>query len=142
MEKIKDVKVHMSRIGVHTASYNSVVYVPAVDISYMDPSKKKFSSFAPISDGNRGLKKKDYHGSIVCGDFFVLLFTNEWEIISSDNKLLCAMKPCGTPIQADENDFIVREGNIITGFDKNGKIIGSRELTADEIEYLDKIMKK
>ena len=48
------------------------------------------------------------------------------------------MKPCGTPIQADEDEFIVRDGNVITWYDKNGKNVGSRELTAEEIEYLDK----
>ena len=71
-------------------------------------------------------------------DFFVILFTNEWEILSDDCKLLATMKPCGTPIQADEDEFIVRDGNVITWYDKNGKNVGSHELTAEEIEYLDK----
>ena len=138
MSNIKSVNVRMSRIGFHGVEINKVVYVPSVDITYTDTNKKKLSIFAPVSDGNKGLKRKDFHGVVVCGDFFVILFTNEWEILSEDCKLLATMKPCGTPIQADEDEFIVREGNIITGYDKNGKNVGSRELTAEEIEYLDK----
>lgn len=135
---IKNVKVTMSRIGVHTGNFNKNVYLPAVDITYTDPNREKLATFIFVSDGNLGLKKKDYHGVVVCGDFFVILFTNEWEIRSDDCKLLCTMKPCGTPIQADINDFIVREGNVITGYDKNGNNIGSRELTNDELDYLDR----
>ena len=138
MANIKSVKVRMSRIGVHGVEINKVVYVPSVDITYTDTNKKKLSIFAPVSEGNKGLKRKDFHGVVVCGDFFVILFTNEWEILSEDCKLLTTMKPCGTPIQADEDEFIVRDGNVITWYDKNGKNVGSRELTADELEDLDK----
>lgn len=136
MEKIKNVKVSMSRIGLHGVNINKVVYMPSVDITYMDSKKKKLSMFAPVSEGNRGLRREDYHGVVICGDFFVILFTNEWEILSDDCKLLATMKPCGTPIQAEEDDFIVRDGNIITGYNKKGESIGSRELTAEEIETL------
>jgi hypothetical protein len=48
------------------------------------------------------------------------------------------MKPCGTPIQADETEFIVRNDNVITWYNKDGNNVGSRELTAEELEYLDK----
>lgn len=138
MGTIKNVKVVMSRIGVHAASFNKVVYMPAVTITYTDPNRKKFNTFISVSDGNIGLKKKDYHGVVICGDFFVILFTNEWEIRSDDCKLLATMKPCGTPIQADETEFVVRNDNVITWYNKEGNNVGSRELTAEELEYLDK----
>lgn len=134
---IKSVKVTMSRIGIHTQELNKVVYLPLVNITYTDANKKKLSIFAPLSEANGGPKKKDYHGVVICGDFFVLLLTNEWEILSDECKLLATIKPCGTPIQADEDEFIVRDGNVITWYDKNGNNAGSRELTADEIETLD-----
>lgn len=138
MSNIKSVNVRMSRIGVHAKGFDKTVYVPSVDITYTKGNRKKLRTIAPVSEGNRELKRKDFHGVVICGDFFVILFTNEWEILSEDCKLLATMKPCGTPIQANEDDFIVREGNSIACYDKNGNNTGSRELTAEEIEYLDK----
>lgn len=76
MSNIKSVNVRMSRIGFHGVEINKVVYVPSVDITYTDTNKKKLSIFAPVSDGNKDLKRKDFHGVVVCGDFFVILFTN------------------------------------------------------------------
>lgn len=130
---IKNVKVTMSRIGVHSGDFNKNVYLPAVDITYVDPSRKNLSIFAPLSEANSGPKRNDYHGVVICGSYFILLLTNEWEILSDECKLLATMKPSGTPIEAGIDFFSVREGNSIITYNKNAEKLGSRELTTEEI---------
>lgn len=135
---IKNVKVTMSRIGVHSGNINKIVYLPSVDITYTDLNKKRLRAFAPLSKANGGLKRKDYHGLLICGSFFVLLLTNEWEILSDECKLLATMKPCGTPVEAGIDFFAIREGNSITAYNKNADKLESRELTAEEAAMLAK----
>ena len=37
----------------------------------------------------------------------------------------------------EENNIVVRNGDVITGYDKEGQNIGSRKLTSEEIKMLD-----
>ena len=133
---IKDVKVEMMQFGVNADNLPKRVTVcfPQVTVSYMDSGKVDRIVFLDELSGR--FKKSDYRGKVVCGEFFVLLFKAEWEIISPDGKLLTSMQPCGDVIAADEDHFIVRNSNVITAYDIDGTDIGSRELTAEEIKQL------
>lgn len=133
---IKDVKVEMMQFGVNanTLPKRVTVCFPQVTVSYMDSGKADRTVFLDELSGR--FKKSDYLGKVVCGEFFVLVFKQEWEIISPDGRLLASMQPCGDVIAADEDHFIVRNGNVITAYDIDGTDVGSRELTAEEIKQL------
>lgn len=134
---IKDVKVEMMQFGVNanTLPKRVTVCFPQVTVSYMDSGKADRIVFLDELSGR--FKKSDYRGKVVCGEFFVLIFKAEWEIISPDGRLLASMQPCGDVIAADEDHFIVRNGRVITAYDIEGKDVGSRELTDEEIKQLD-----
>lgn len=135
---IKNVKVQMSRLGLHSDKLPKpkVMYVPSVTVTYEDSGKKARSTY--INELFGRFKKSDYIGKVICGEFFVLIFKTEWDIISPECRLMATMPLCGEIIGADEDNFIVRTGNIITGYNIEGHSIGSRELTAEEIQSLDK----
>ena len=128
----KSVKCKMNRIGVNGPGVHEVLYFPDVTIDYKDSERKTLR--AGISELFGRFKKSDYQGIAVCGDFFVLVFKGEWEIISSEGKLLKSITPCGKIVGVDESYFVVRNDDMITGYDKDGKNVGSRKLTAEEIK--------
>lgn len=133
---IKDVKVTMSQLGVNVpGKKRSVVYIPSCTISYVD--KDKNDCRTGIGELFGRFRKSDYLGKAVCGEFFVLIFKLEWEFISADGKLLKSMPPCGKIIGVEENNIVVRNGDIITGYDREGQDIGSRKLTVEEMKMLD-----
>lgn len=122
---LSDVQVKMSRIGVHTANASTNLYFPTVTIYYTDPKEKPVSTWI-IELGSR-FKKSDYLGKVICGDFFVILLKTEWDIISPEGKLVTSMSPCGEVVEAEEDHFIVRNGNIFTGYNIKGKAIWCKE---------------
>lgn len=133
---VKDVKVTMSQLGVNVpGKKRRVLYMPSCTISYVD--KDKNNCRTGIGELLGRFKKSDYLGKVVCGDFFVLIFKLEWEFISAEGKLLKSMPPCGKIVGVEENNIVVRNGDMITGYDKEGQNIGSRKLTSEEIKMLD-----
>ena len=134
---IKDVQARMSQIGISTSNSTKrkVMYMPSVTVEYEDFEKKPCHAY--IGELLGKFKKSDFLGSVICGEFFVLIFKLEWEIISPECKLIASMPPSGEIIAVKENHFIVRNNNIITGYDIEGKNVGSRELTAEEMNTLD-----
>jgi len=131
----KSVKCEMKRIGVNVPGVHETLYFPGVTIDYKDPERKTLRT--GISELFGRFKKSDYQGIAVCGDFFVLVFKGEWEIISSEGKLLKSIPPSGNIVGANESYFVVRNDDMITGYDKDGKNVGSRKLTAEEIMKID-----
>lgn len=133
---IKDINVEMFQFGVNANTFPKRVTVcfSQVTVSYTDYGKADRTVFLNELSGR--FKKPDFLGKVVCGEFFVLLFKTEWEIISPDGKLLVSMQPCGDVIAADEDHFIVRNGNVIMAYDIDGTDVGSRELSAEEIKQL------
>ena len=140
-KQIKDVKVVMDCIGVRTAARKSVIYVPSVTVTFNDPQIPKTEC---LIDGLGGrFKKSDFVTCILCHTFFVLVFKQEWAIVSSEGKLLTTMQPTGQIIQTDldvcEDYFIVREGNMWVGYNSDASIVGSREMEEEEIAEFDKM---
>ena len=133
---IKDVKVTMSQLGVNVpGKKRRILYMPSCTISYVDKDEK--SCRTAIGELLGRFRKSDYLGKAVCGEFFVLIFKLEWEFISAEGKLLKSMPPCGKIVGVEENNIVVRNGDMITGYDKEGQNIGSRKLTSEEIKMLD-----
>lgn len=131
---VKEIKLTMSRIGVHAGVTNKVVYVPDIKITFEDPKCPPKRFYMMNLAGK--FKKADYLGYVICEEFFVLIFKQEWEIISSKGELVTSMQPCGQIIGVEPDYFAVKEGNMLVGYDGKGKIIGSRELTEEEIAEL------
>ena len=139
--KIKDVKVVMSRFGVTTSHtpQRVVSYVPMVTVTFDDPNMQKTDCM--VGDLWGRFKKSDYLDRVLCQDFFVLVFKQEWEIVSADGKLLHSMQPTGEIFQLTPeirtDYFIVREGHTWVGYDKAGKVVASREMDAEEAAEYD-----
>lgn len=132
---MKDVKVTMSRIGITSANVqHHVAYMPMVTITYVDPKRKRLRGCIQGRIGR--FKKSDYLEVVLCGEFFVAIFKTEWCIISPECQLLASMSPCGQIIAVAEDHFIVRTGETITGYDCEGKSVGSRKLTSEELQEL------
>ena len=126
----------MSQLGVSVpGKKRHVMYWPSCTISYVD--KDKSSCQMVIEELLGRFKKSDYLGKAVCGEFFVLIFKQEWEFVSAEGELLKSMPPCGKIVGVEESNIVVRNGDMITGYDKEAQNIGSRKLTAEEITMLD-----
>lgn len=137
MDTIKSVKLKFSRIGINVPDRpRKVIYFPEITITYTNPEKKAIQKSIPELFGR--FKNSDYLGYASCAEFLVLIFKSEWEIVSMEGKLLLSMPPCGQIIAVQDDYFIVKNDNTLTGYNKEGKNIGSRELTAEEIEELNK----
>lgn len=113
---------------------HTIMYSPKVTIVYENPEMESIQ--VEIFELCGRFKPSAYQDVVVCDDFFVLSFKTEWEIVSSDGKLLKSMPPCGQIIGAEGQHFIVRNDDTLTSYDKEGKSIENRKLTAEEMKAL------
>lgn len=135
---IKSVDVKMSRLGLNVPGQKrKVVYLPIVTINYEDARIGSVQADTGKLFGR--FKKSDYQGEVVSKDFFVLVFKSEWVFFSSEGKLIVAIPPCGQIVGVDERCVVVRNGDEIIGYDKEGKNVGSRQLTTEEIARLNEV---
>lgn len=65
---LKNVKVTMSRLGVHTMEGNTTVYMPLANIEYMELGEKKKTVHL---DGKMVSDKKYFKGWILASSYFV-----------------------------------------------------------------------
>lgn len=135
---IKSVDVRMSRLGLNVPGQKrKVVYLPIVTINNEDAQKESVQADTGKLFGR--FKKSDYQGKAISKDFFVLVFKSEWEFFSSEGELIVSIPPCGQIVGVDEHCVVVRNGDEIAGYDKEGKNVGSRQLTTEEIEMLNEV---
>lgn len=134
MNQIKDVKVTMFQYGLNAPnlSKKKVFCLTTVKIIYMDDSVvEKY-----INELSGKFRKSDLKSIAICSDFFVIAFKTEWAIMSPEGDYVMSMSPCGQIIGVDNDCFLVRKDNTITGYNGKGEKTGCRELTKEEIETL------
>ena len=127
---IKTVKISFSRIGITTSNTpRRVCYLPMATIKYIDAKKKQKQEFltgASLGDMDSCvISKKTYLGLVIGGSFF----DEEGEHIASREII-------GVPVQVGEDDFIVRNGDILTMYSATGETLKWRHLTEEEKEQL------
>ncbi len=131
---IKDVKVTMSKVGIHThGNPRKVVYMPLATITYNE-TKKTHTHFL---DGEF-VKKDHFKGFIIGKTYFAGITENEYLIYDEvgERTASVTMEAVGKVIQANEDHFICLKGKTIYGIDAKGTIIASRELKDEELERL------
>lgn len=130
---ILDVKINYSRLGVHTETKNTAVYMLRATITYEDSPKPK-KLYIKLPQGFLNTKKM-YEGCIICQTFFVLDVNGSHNIYDADGKYQTSLlkSDVGPCVDVTENYFFCLLGKTITGYDVNGKSIGSQELTPEEL---------
>lgn len=106
---LKNVKVTMSRLGVHTMEGNTTVYMPLANIEYMKLGKKTVHL-----DGKMVSDKKYFKGWILGSSYFVGVTADSYQIYDEDGNRTetSSIEEFGQPIQANEDDFICLKGRI------------------------------
>lgn len=134
---LKNVKVTMSRLGVHTMEGNTTVYMPLANIEYMELGKKKKTVHL---DGKMVSDKKYFKGWILGSSYFVGVTVESYQIYDEDGNRtgISSIEEFGEPIQANEDDFICLKGRIASLIGINGKCKKSRALTNEEYESITK----
>ena len=132
---LKNVKVTMSRLGVHTMEGNTTVYMPLVNIEYMKLGKKTVHL-----DGKMVSDMKYFKGWILSSSYFVGVTADSYRIHDEDGNRTgtSSIEEFGEPIQANEDDFICLKGRIASLIGINGKCKKSRALTNEEYESITK----
>lgn len=132
---LKNVKVTMSRIGVHTMEGSSTVYMPLAKIEYMEPEKKKKTVHL---DGKMMSDKKYFKGWILGMSYFVGVTADAYQIYDEDGNRTgtASVEEYGRPIQANEDDFICLKERRISWIGIDGLCTKSRELTDEEYESI------
>ena len=131
---IKNVKVTMSKVGVHTHNEpRKVMYLPLATITYNESEK----THKHYLDGK--LVKKDYFKGFIIGKtYFAGITENEYLIYDEVGERTgsVTMEAVGKVIQANEDYFVCLKEKTIYGIDAKGTITASRELTDEELERL------
>ena len=132
---MSSVKVYFSKFGVTTnQSKRRVLYVPAAKITYTDKKRKSKTEYyfgSPIT-------KKNYMGMIEGGSFFVIVRQpNIFHFFNSEGEQVAEVEINGEPIQANEDDFVVKDGNTVIWYGANGNKIGERPLTEEELKMFE-----
>ena len=131
---IKDVKVRMSRIGIHKPGEpKKVMYMPLTTITYNE-TDEPYSLLL----GGSFVKKRYYKGFVICKSFFVGITKDEYLIYDEKGEYLAAVlvETVGKVIQANEDYFVCLKDHTIHGIDSKGAIIASKELTDEELKSL------
>lgn len=140
--EIRDVKVWFSQFGITTPSMpkRKVCYMPMAKITYTD-KKIKAKQISLLDCGVIGgfssctLTKKNYLGT-ACGETFfcviskmqILVFDAEGNFKSNLNT-----EETGLIISvAEDSLFCLKNGKTLSGYTKDGALIGKREFTEEE----------
>lgn len=134
---LKNVKVTISRLGVHTMEGNTTVYMPLANIEYMELGEKKKTVHL---DGKMVSDKKYFKGWILGSSYFVGVTADPYQIYDEDGNRTgtSSIEEFGEPIQANEDDFICLKGRIASLIGINGKCKKSRALTNEKYESITK----
>ena len=122
----------MSRIGINTMDApRKVVYMPLAKIDYMEKESKSQTIHldqAFISD------KKYFKGWIIGLSYFAGVTKDCYQIYDENGNRTgtAQIEEVGTPIQANEDDFICLKGRTASWIGNSGECKRSRELTDDE----------
>ena len=141
---IKTVKISFSRIGITTSNTpRRVCYLPMATIKYMDTKRKQKQEFltgATLGDMDSCvISKKTYLGLVIGRSFFaVLCKDNMYHFFNEEGGYIASREIIGVPIQVGEEDFIVRDGDIVRMYSATGETLKWRQLTEEEKEQLKK----
>ena len=139
---IKTVKISFSRIGITTSNTaRRVFYLPVATIKYMDAKRKQKQELligASLGDMDSCVISKDtYLGLVIGGSFFaVLCKDNMYHFFNEEGEHITSREIIGVPVQVGEDDFIVRNGDILTMYSATGEMLRWRQLTQEEKEQL------
>lgn len=139
---IKTVKISFSRFGITTSNTpRRVFYLPMATIKYMDAKRKQKQEFligASLGDMDSCvISKKTYIGLVIGGSFFVVLCKdNMYHFFNEEGEHVSSCEIIGVPVQVGEDDFIVRNGDILTMYSATGEMLRWRQLTQEEKEQL------
>lgn len=139
---IKTVKISFSRFGITTSNTaRRVFYLPVATIKYMDAKRKQKQEFligASLGDMDSCvISKKTYIGLVIGGSFFVVLCKdNMYHFFNEEGEHVSSCEIIGVPVQVGEDDFIVRNGDILTMYSATGEMLRWRQLTEEEKEQL------
>lgn len=138
---IKTVKISFSRIGITTSNTpRRVFYLPVATIKYMDAKRKQKQEFligASLGDMDSCvISKKTYIGLVIGGSFFaVLCKDNMYHFFNEEGEHVSSCEIIGVPVQVGEDDFVVRNGDILTMYSATGEMLRWCQLTEDEKEH-------
>lgn len=110
-------------------------------IKYMDAKRKQKQEFligASLGDMDSCvISKKTYIGLVIGGSFFVVLCKdNMYHFFNEEGEHVSSCEIIGVPVQVGEDDFIVRNGDILTMYSATGEMLRWRQLTQEEKEQL------
>ena len=133
--KIESVEVGKTKIGIHSMNPEGVanknVYYCRVVISYEEVKKKKINYLFDV-------EYKTYRGVLICSDFFVVGTTTEYRIYDENGTFITSIPvDSGRPVGVQADAFVLLKGCTITGYGKDGKAIGSRELSPEDLKKLE-----
>ena len=132
--EIESVKVGKTRIGMHYSNpegaVNKNVYYCRVEISYIGIKKKKTCYLFDVL-------YSIYQGTLSCRDFFVIGTNKEYRIYNDAGEFITSLPVnMGRPVGVQTDAFVLLKGSTITGYGKDGKAIGSKELSPEELKQL------
>lgn len=135
---IKDVKISLSHVGVTTEKEHTAHYMLRAAITYNETSKPK-RLYLDLPE-HILITKKMYQGYMICQTFFVLLIDGTYNIFDADGNYKTSLlkSDVGQCVGVDIDYFTCLVDKTVTGYDINGKSIGSRELTPEELADLTK----
>ena len=139
---IKSVKIPFSRIGITTSNTpRRVCYLPMATIKHMDAKRKQKQEFltgASLGDMDSCvISKKTYLGLVIGGSFFAVLCKDYmYHFFDEEGEHIASREIIGVLVQVGEDDFIVRNGDILTMYSATGETLKWRHLTEEEKEQL------
>lgn len=139
---IKTVKISFSRIGITTSNTpRRVCYIPMATIKYMNTKRKQKQVYLTGDTlgeiGSSVISKQTFLGLIIGGSFFaVLCKDNLYHFFNEEGEHITSREIIGVPVQVGEDDFIIRNGDILTMYSATGEMLKWRQLTEEEKEQL------
>lgn len=132
---IKNAKVKFVRFGARaffcSQTLPKVVYLPHLEISYIEKGRKK-DSFQLDYDM---VTKKNYKGIVSAENFVVVWAGNNYLFYSEFGEHLTTLNDeIGRPVSVNKNSFCVAKEKMLFAYNEKGYIVGRRELAEDELK--------
>lgn len=135
---IINAKVSISRFGCTSFSstgetHRSVMYMPKISIALEGRKSAKTGYLAPDRFG-----KQNYVGLTICEKFLVICTTAEYITVGEDAQehASISVSKAGRIISANAQSFLCIKGTTLTAYDFDCIVLGSWELTEEEINRL------
>ena len=134
---IKNAKVKFVRFGARaffcSQTLPKVVYLPHLEISYIEKGRKK-DSFQLDYDM---VTKKNYKGIVSAENFVVVWVDDNYLIYSESGEHLTTLNDeIGRLVSVNESCFCVAKEKMLFTYNEKGDIVGQRELIEDELKDL------